>query len=399
LLPTPSGPLEISDPAVISINQHQRPAAAVTLSVVIPTFNEAMNVEPLVERIDRILSSAISNDYEIIVVDDNSPDGTWQVAQSLIALYPNLRVMRRTCERGLSTAVIRGWQSARGTVLGVIDGDLQHPPEVLLPLLKRIQAGTDIAIASRNVEGGGVSDWSFARRILSRGAQILGLVLLPEVIGRVSDPMSGFFLVRRSALIGRRLDPVGYKILVEVLGRGQISAIGEVGYVFQERESGGSKVTWRQYVAYVRHLLRLRVAQLAQSRFIRFGTVGLSGVAVDMSLFYLIRHFANLPTGLSGAISAEVAMFNNFAWNEVWTFNDLSMAQPGARQRMKRLLKFNLICLAGLVFHLAILLLLAGVFHVNEYAAKAVAIAVATGWNYWINSRLNWRVTDVRTAA
>ena len=134
----------------------------------------------------------------------------------------------------------------------MIDADLQHPPEVLLKLLQATLDGADLAAASRHVEGGGVSDWSIVRRFLSRGAQMLGLMVCPAVVGRVSDPMSGYFMVRRSAIAGPHLNPVGYKILLEVIGRGNIDQIAEVGYVFQERESGESKVTWKQYVEYFR---------------------------------------------------------------------------------------------------------------------------------------------------
>src|SRR5262249_28215485 len=157
--------------------------------------------------------------------------------------YPKLRVMRREGERGLSTAVIRGWQAARGEVLAVIDADLQHPPEVTLALWKEMERGADLAVGSRHVEGGGVSDWAFHRRLLSRGAQLLGLAFLPGVLGRVSDPMSGYFMVRRSAIARKILNPLGYKILLEVLGRGDVRRVGEVGYVFRERVEGESKVT------------------------------------------------------------------------------------------------------------------------------------------------------------
>src|SRR2546423_3620061 len=148
--------------------------------------------------------------------------------------WPAVRVMRRRSEKGLSTAVIRGWREARGEVLAVIDADLQHPPEVLIRLWEAMKAGADLAVASRHVDGGGVSDWSALRRALSRGAQLLGLAVLPSVVGRVSDPMSGYFMVRRSAIAGAELSPLGYKILIEVLGRGRIRTISEVGYVFRE---------------------------------------------------------------------------------------------------------------------------------------------------------------------
>ena len=164
-----------------------------------------------------ILDDALPGDYEIIVVDDNSPDRTWELAQSLTGEYPQLRVMRRQTERGLSTAVIRGWQASRGELLAVIDADLQHPPEVTVGLAREMARGADIAVASRHMEGGGVSDWSILRRILSRAAQVLGLLIAPGVVGRVSDPMSGFFMLRRTAIQGIELNPLGYKILIEVL--------------------------------------------------------------------------------------------------------------------------------------------------------------------------------------
>jgi dolichol-phosphate mannosyltransferase len=151
-------------------------------------------------------------------------------------------------------------------VLAVIDGDLQHPPEVLIALWRAMADGADLAVASRHVEGGGVSDWSLPRRLLSRGAQAIGIALLPGVVGRVRDPMSGYFMVRRAAIAGVPLSPLGYKILVEVIGRGRIDRVAEVGYVFRERREGASKVTWRVYVDYLRHLARLRISQLTRPR-------------------------------------------------------------------------------------------------------------------------------------
>ncbi|NES69337.1 MAG: glycosyltransferase, partial [Okeania sp. SIO2D1] len=160
-----------------------------------------------------------------------------------------------------------------GEILGVIDADLQHPPETLLKLLTKMEQGADLAVASRHFEEGGVSEWNIMRRLLSRGAQVLGLIILPGVVGRVSDPMSGYFMVRRKAIAEKILRPVGYKILIEVLGRGSICWVGEVGYIFNERLEGESKVTWKQYIEYLHHLLNLRLARWP-SRFICFGTVG-----------------------------------------------------------------------------------------------------------------------------
>ncbi|MFB8788976.1 MAG: glycosyltransferase [Potamolinea sp.] len=394
LLPVPSGSLKIPEPPLLleSINGH-----SILFSLVIPTYNEGKNIQQIVNLLSQILDGAIPKAYELIVVDDNSPDLTWEIAAALLPEYPQLRVMRRIEERGLSTAVIRGWQVARGDVLGVIDADLQHPPEILLKLWAQIKRGADLAVASRHVEEGGVSEWSVIRRFLSRGAQTLGLILLPGVVGRVSDPLSGYFLVRRRCLVGRTMSPLGYKILIEVLARGRVPWIGEVGYVFQERQEGESKVTWKQYLDYLLHLLRLRLTLGPVGRFLRFGAVGFSGVFVDMAMLYLLSDPSTLGLALtrSKIIASELAIFNNFLWNDLWTFSDISSRQPGKRKRFQRFLKFNLVCLAGLLLNILLLNIFFNVFHINRYLANLLAIALVTIWNFWVNLKLSWRVTDV----
>ena len=378
------------------------------LSLVIPTYNEGKNISQLIAILSNLLDQVIPNNYELIVVDDNSPDRTWEIAEALQSEYPHLQVIRRQQENGLSTAVIRGWQQAKGEILGVIDGDLQHPPETLLQLWEAMDRGTDLTVASRHVDEGGVSDWSIIRRFLSRGAQLLGLVILPGVLGRVSDPMSGFFLIRRRAIAERYLNPLGYKILIEVIARGQIGEIQEVGYVFQERHAGESKVSWRHYTDYILHLLRLRLSlgmlgslsrrfSFPLKRFLRFGLVGFSGVFVDIAVLYLLHDASTLAWGLtrSKIVAAEVAIVNNFLWNDAWTFGDMSRQQRGWRRRLRRFLKFNLVCLMGLILNVLILNLLFNVFKINYLLANLIAIALVTFWNFWINLKLSWRVTDV----
>ncbi|MFN5965120.1 MAG: glycosyltransferase, partial [Pseudanabaena sp.] len=328
LVPVPLGSLQINELIYTDDSIGTSSTKPVTFSLIIPTYNESKNLEKLVEVLSQILNSYWKGDYELIIVDDDSPDRTWQVGLELMPHYPQLRVMRRQQEKGLSTAVIRGWQASQGEILGVIDGDLQHPPETLINMLNEMQNGVDLVVASRHIEGGGVSDWGFIRRLLSRGAQMLGLIILPNVIGRVSDPMSGYFMVRRSAIANCLMNPLGYKILIEVLGRGSVGKVAEVGYVFQERKEGESKVTWRQYVDYIMHLLRLRsrgrISRIRErlrvpiNRFLKFGIVGFSGVFVDMAILYLLSDASTLHWGLtrSKIISSEVAVINNFLWND-----------------------------------------------------------------------------------
>lgn len=403
LLSVPCGALRISELTPDPKNENN----IMLLSVVIPTYKERDNIENVVNILSGLLDQTIPGNYELIVVDDDSPDRTWEVAENLIPDYPQLRVMRRQEEQGLSSAVIRGWQGARGSILGVIDGDLQHPPEVLTQLWQKIEQGADLAVASRHVEGGGVSSWSVIRRFLSRGAQVLGLVILPEVVGRVSDPMSGYFMVRRNAIANTTLNPIGYKILLEVIGRGQIGEIGEVGYIFRERTEGESKVTWKQYLDYIQHLIRLRlstgrIGKISQKvnfpigRFLRFGAVGLSGVFVDLTIFHLMRTVIHLGLTRSTILSAEVAILNNFLWNDLWTFGDISRKQIGKRQRFKRFWKFNMVCLAGIIIQTLVINFLYNNLGMNQYLAKLIAIAVATIWNFWVNLKLSWRVTEVK---
>ncbi|MEH2127958.1 glycosyltransferase [Nostoc sp.] len=404
LLTVSTGPLKISElpPNTVGIDDN-----SIHLSLVIPTYKERDNIKNVVSILSQLLDESIAGNYELIVVDDDSPDRTWEIAQSLTTEYPQLRVMRRQQERGLSSAVIRGWQAATGSVLGVIDGDLQHPPEVLIQLLHNIEQGADLAVASRHVEGGGVSSWSVVRRFLSRGAQLLGLLILPGVLGRVSDPMSGYFMVRRSAIAGATLNPVGYKILLEVIGRGKVDQVAEVGYVFCERKEGESKVTWKQYIDYIHHLVRLRlstgkVGRLSRKvnfpvgRFVRFGFVGFSGVFVDLTVFHLLRTVVHLGLTRSTILSAGVAIVNNFLWNDIWTFSDISQGQRALHQRFKRFLKFSVVCLAGVILQALIINFLYNVLEINQYLAKLIAIAVATIWNFWVNLKLSWRVTDVK---
>jgi dolichol-phosphate mannosyltransferase len=371
------------------------------LSLILPTYNEAKNIIAIVEQLIPVLDSVPNLQYEIIVVDDDSPDRTWEKALELTERFPQVRVVRRKGERGLSTAVIRGWQVAHGKILGVMDADLQHPPEVAAKVAQEMLRGADLCIASRHLEGGGVSDWSLSRRIISRGAQLIGFMLLPEVIGRITDPMSGFFMIRRTCLQGRTLSPLGYKILVEVLGRGQVGWISEVPYTFRERVEGSSKLTNRIYLEYFQHLLRLRIYLLQVSRFFRFCVVGCSGLVIDTTLLFVFSDPRTLGWGLtrSKVLAAEVALLNNFIWNDLWTFGALSQHQNAFGQRVKRFLKFNAICSLGIFFNVVILNIEFNYFHMNRYIANLVAIGLVTLWNYKSNKEFSWRVTANPTSA
>jgi dolichol-phosphate mannosyltransferase len=252
VLPPPAGPLIVEgrfDPAI-------------ELSLVVPTYNESENIAEFLRAVKAVLDGALAGRYEVIVVDDDSPDRTWEIAARAMGDAAEFRVIRHQSDRGLAAAVIRGWLAARGRVLGTINADFQHPPEVLSAMVAALGAA-DVVAASRYGEGGGLGDWGLHRRLASRVAHGLGRLLLPEVFGRLSDPLSGCYLVKRAVIAGTELHPVGYKTLIEIMIRGRAATVAECGYHMRARRFGKSKAGARQGLDFVRHLLRLRAAARA----------------------------------------------------------------------------------------------------------------------------------------
>jgi dolichol-phosphate mannosyltransferase len=219
--------------------------SAVVISVIVPTYNEAGSLPPLVDRLTKAMAG---HTWELVVVDDGSPDGTADVAARLSAEHP-VWVVRRPGKAGLASAVITGFKEARGDVLVVMDADLSHPPETVPALVQAIDEGADLAVGSRYVAGGATMDWPLRRRIVSRVACLLGNALVP-----VRDATSGFFAVRRTALDGVRLNAIGFKIGLEVIARAKTNKIVEVAYTFRDRELGASKFGRREVVQYLQQL-------------------------------------------------------------------------------------------------------------------------------------------------
>jgi dolichol-phosphate mannosyltransferase len=217
------------------------------ISIVSPTYNERENIRSLVSRISNVLSG---HEYEIIVVDDNSPDGTERVAKALSARYP-VKTLVRSGKLGLASAILTGFNHAKGNILGVIDADLQHPPEYLTEFVKAIeQDECDIAVGSRFVKGGGIDGWSKKRLLTSKVAKLLALPL----IRGVRDPMSGFFFLKRSVIENVKLNPTGYKLGLEILVKGNYRKVKEIPYTFESRKNGTSKLNKNEIISYLRLL-------------------------------------------------------------------------------------------------------------------------------------------------
>ena len=223
-----------------------------TVSLIIPTYKEKDNIAPLVERIGKALAGYT---YEIVFVDDNSRDGTVEIADSLAPKYP-VKVIVRQDARGLATAVVHGLKYVTGSIIGVMDADLQHPPEVLPDLIKAVAGGADMVVASRYIKGGGCANWGLSRRIISRVALMVAHLLLPGT-RRVKDPLAGFFMFRRENVDIARLKPTGYKISLEIMLTGSFKNIVEVPYIFEDRTAGKSKLRPQQQIDYLKHLFSL----------------------------------------------------------------------------------------------------------------------------------------------
>ena len=206
----------------------------------------------------RLAAALAVHTWELIIVDDGSPDGTADLAESYADVHP-VRVVRRPGKAGLASAVLAGFAQARGDVLVVMDADLSHPPEAVPRLVSAIEEGADLAVGSRYVTGGGTEDWPLKRRVVSRAACLIGNVLVP-----IRDCTSGFFAIRRSALDGVKLNTIGFKIGFEVMARGRYKKAVEIPYVFRDRELGKSKFGRREVMQYL-----VQLGQVARDKVLR----------------------------------------------------------------------------------------------------------------------------------
>jgi len=269
-----------------------------------------------------------------------------------------------------------------------MDADLQHPPELIPDLLRRVKDGADIAIASRYVKGGGCQGWGLTRRIISKGAIVFAHLFLPST-RQINDPLSGFFMFHRQVVTHAHLKPIGYKILLEILMEGEFQNVAEVPYSFMIRSSGESKLNARQQIDYLKHVYSLMKRKGELVRFLKFCAVGLSGVLVNMGLLWSLTEFVGFPYLISAAFSIESSIISNFVLNDYFTFPD--RRSPKVKSFLNRLLKFNLVSLAGLGVNMGVLSLLTEVFGVYYLISNLCGIAMATLWNYLVNTWWTWK--------
>jgi dolichol-phosphate mannosyltransferase len=311
---------------------------SIKLSVVIPTYREARNLEPVARAIGAALSWQRWA-FEILFVDDDSRDGSEEQAAKLADELP-VRMIVRHGEKGLSTAVLRGLDEARGEFVVVMDADLSHPADRIPEMIARLEHGkNDFVIGSRYVAGGSLDrSWTWFRRLNSRVATWLALPLT-----RVHDPMSGFFAFRREHMPdAHRLSPIGYKIGLELLVKGEFRKPGEVPIHFADRVHGESKLSWKEQVRYLRHLRRLYQYRFPfLSEFLQFGIVGATGFLVDVLLYLGLQWLTGMGHVAARALSFWGAASWNWALNRLLTFSH--------RKKTRKLVQWPAFVLTSLV--------------------------------------------------
>jgi len=343
------------------------------VSVVIPTYNERENVRVLVPRLSEVLQDA-GVDYEIIVVDDDSPDGTCEEVDALSRrLGDRVRCVRRRGERGLASAVVEGFRRATGDVAVVMDADLQHPPELVPRLVETLEeADADVVVASRYTRGGGVEGWSRVRLALSKLATRISWFLVPET-RKTSDPMSGFFAVRLSRLDISRLKPRGFKILVEILARHPCLNVVDVPYVFRRRHSGESKLGVGVAADFLVQAWRV-------SPMPRFALVGLAGALVNLAVMAAVLR-ATGSVDVASVAGIEASILFNYALHEIFTFRT-RFARACGRGPLGRLLGYHKASLAGIVATYATMKTLTTLAGLDPLAAQALGIIAGFAANY-----------------
>jgi len=353
------------------------------LSVVIPTYNEAQNILLLIEKIKKVLVNVCP--FEIIVVDDNSPDNTWKIVEELSIEDSQVTCYRRQNERGLSSAVIAGFELAKGRYFAVLDADMQHDERLLVKMLEDIKKN-DLVIGSRKVDGGGIESWNWFRRFLSWGATKMAHWFLQVPI---NDPMSGFFMVQRKAFekVSSKINPRGFKILLEILFHLKSDDVLELGYVFKPRQYGESKLSQKVIIDYIAALYELRFGGMLPVDFMKYGAVGLSGVLVNLFVLTLASSYgASDQIALISAI--VVSMCSNFYFNNRWTFSN--RRKRGIKSFLAGLLKFNLVCSLGALINYAVAMFLRSEFQAHLTLAGIAGILLATIWNYLVNKNIVW---------
>jgi dolichol-phosphate mannosyltransferase len=357
--------------------------APLELAVVIPTYNEAANVEKLLCLLDDALKGIV---WEAIFVDDNSVDGTARLIRKIGRNNIRVRVLQRLGRRGLSSAVIEGMLATSAPVLAVIDADLQHDEALLPRLYAAVQGGADLAVGSRYVGAGGVGEWDARRQAVSRGATALAKHILRT---ELTDPMSGFFVISRNAFEASlpRLSGGGFKILLDIVASapGPLKLV-ELPYVFRTRTAGESKLDLMVTAEYLKLLADKAVGHIVPIRLLLFLIVGGLGVAVHLGVLGALL-FSGLGFAFAQAGAVGTAMTFNFVLNNTFTYSDRRLR---GMRFFTGLFSFYAVCLIGAAANVGVGTYYHGADH-SWWLAGVAGALIGAVWNFAASSVITWR--------
>lgn len=358
---------------------------AYDLAIVLPTLNESGNVGPLIDRLEKALTGI---HYEVLFVDDDSPDGTADVVRRLARDRDNLRVLHRIGRRGLASACIEGILAASAPFVAVMDADMQHDESVLPEMLRRMQEENfDLVVGSRNIAGGSMGEFASWRVKLSQLGKRMSLMGAEH---QLSDPMSGYFMVRVATFerFAHRLSGIGFKILLDiVLSAGPDLRISEVPYRFRLREHGESKLDLMVGLEYFELLVDKHLGNVVNVRFVLFAMVGALGVGVHLLILSTLLHVAGLKFATGQAVATLIVMILNFILNNSVTYRDRRLR---GWRFWRGLVTFCLACGLGVAANVSIA---NEAYHhgVPWVLAALIGLLFTSVWNFGVTSMTTWR--------
>ncbi len=342
------------------------------LSIIIPTYNEKDNIETLVTRIkDQLEKERIKG--EIIFVDDNSPDGTGKIIDKLSQKNNFVKVIHRDKKKGLGSAVSEGFKKSDSEIVGVMDADLSHPPEMIPKLFNSVaMEGNDLVVGSRYVNTGEIIGWSWRRKITSKIATFLG-----RLFTDIKDPMAGFFMVKRQAIKNTEFNSKGFKVLLELLVKNNFKKIEEVPITFQDRKRGESKMNFREITIFLKNILSYAKYTNLTKQFVKFGVVGVIGMIINLAVLYCLTTYLNIYYLLSAVIAFGVAVTNNYLLNKVWTFKERLK-----NKLLSKSVKFLTVSLIALSINIIFLYILTDILGIFYIFSQIISIGIAFVINF-----------------
>lgn len=364
--------------------------AALELAVVIPTFNERDNVQPVLNNLANALAGIR---YEVIFVDDDSQDGTADCVRAIASTDPYVRVLQRVRRRGLASACLEGMMATAAPYIAVMDADLQHDERILPEMFAKLKSeGLDLVVATRNAAGGSMGEFARHRVVLSNFGHALSTWVSRA---NISDPMSGFFVLTRDYLqevIGSA-SGIGFKVLLDLVASARRPIrVGEVPYTFRERQHGMSKLDIIVGLEYLELLLDKKIGDVVPTRFLTFSAVGAAGVLVASFVLYVLVSIFHLDFLKAQAAATFVAMTGNFFLNNSLTHRDRRLR---GRKILGGLLTFYAACSLGAMINI-LMARFGRDIGLPWYIAGTCGLAAGAVWNYGITSLFTWRQTKIR---